>query len=71
MKRLSLTRILRVLRHAPLPLRLAVASISCSSFFGHGHRDTFCGSKLIGTWSRQLLSVAQSPAHLNTAPSRN
>ena len=31
----------------------------------------FYASQLIGTWCRELLSVAQSPAHLNTAPSHN
>jgi hypothetical protein len=71
MKRLFLTRILRVLRHAPylcvLPLHQSLVPASSGMVIA----ILFCGSKLIGTWSRQLLSVAQSPAHLNTAPSRN
>jgi hypothetical protein len=71
MKRLSLTRILRVLRHAPylcvLPLPRSLVSASSALVIA----TLFYASQLIGTWCRELLSVAQSPAHLNTAPSHH
>jgi len=65
MRRLSLTRILRVLRHAPylcvLPLpRLLVPASSALVI-----AILFHASHPIGTWCRELLCVAH-PRHTST-----
>ena len=60
MKRLSLTRILRVLRHAPYLCVLPSPRSLLSSSSALVMVILFSASQLVDTWCRELLSVAQS-----------
>jgi hypothetical protein len=71
MKQLSLTPILRALRHAPYLYVLPLPKSLVPASLGTVIAVLFVLARVFGTCSRQLFFVAQSPANLNTAPFHN